>query len=305
MRRFLVSSEADGKRLDSWLSMQGEFSRAAVQKLIAAGSVTLDGEPAKKSSRVSENQVVMVDEPDVETIGPVFERAPFELRYEDEHLAVVSKPAGVVVHPAGPPKGNTLVEALAEQMDLAPAGGKIRPGIVHRLDKDTSGLLVVAKTDEAFRALVLAIKERDIRRIYWALVLGKFEVVTGRIEAPIGRSRRSPVLMSVAGAGREAATEFRVIEQTGDLSLLEVTLVTGRTHQIRVHLSHIQHPVVGDRTYGRAASERAKTLGLVRPFLHAHSLQFLHPITSEEISVSDPLPHDLEKALELARGHGR
>lgn len=305
MRRFLVSPGDDGRRLDSWLSMQGEFSRAEVQRLIAVGSVTLDGEPAKKSSRVSENQVVLVDEPEAKAISTSSESAPFELRYEDEHLAVVSKPAGVTVHPAGPPKGNTLVEALAERMSLAPAGGKIRPGIVHRLDKDTSGLLVVAKTDETFRALVHAIKEREIRRVYWALVLGKFEVVTGRIEAPIGRSRRSPVLMAVAGAGREAATEFKVIEQIGELSLLEVTLVTGRTHQIRVHLSHIQHPILGDRTYGRAASDRARALGLVRPFLHAHNLQFLHPITSEELSVSDPLPQDLEKALELARGAGR
>ena len=301
MRRFRVSSGTDGKRLDSWLSIEGGFSRTEVQRLISAGAVTLDGERARKSSRVSENQVVIVDESDAHGVGTTGDPAPFEVRYEDEHLAVVSKPAGVVVHPAGPLRGATLVEALATRMSLAPAGGEIRPGIVHRLDKDTSGLLVVAKTDEAFRGLVNAIKKREITRVYSTLVLGTFEVVTGRIEAPIGRSRRSPILMSVAGAGRDATTEFRVIEQTGELSLLEVTLVTGRTHQIRVHLSHIGHPVVGDRTYGRAASDRAKQLGLTRPFLHARHLQFLHPVTSEELSISEPLPQDLEKALELAR----
>jgi 23S rRNA pseudouridine1911/1915/1917 synthase len=292
-------------RLDSWLSIQGGFSRAEVQRLIEAGSVTLDGKPARKSSRVSEDQQVEVSDLDRKRLDTKGEPAGFEVRYEDEHLAVVSKPAGVVVHPAGVPKGNTLVEALAERMSLAPAGGEIRPGIVHRLDKDTSGLLVVAKTDESYRALVDAIRKREVTRIYMALVLGRFDVTTGRIEAPIGRSRRTPILMAVAGAGRDAATEFRVVEQPGDLSLLEVTLVTGRTHQIRVHLSHIQRPVVGDRTYGRAADNYAKAIHLNRPFLHAHKLKFLHPISAKELLVSDPLPQDLSIALEFARSLAR
>ena len=297
--KFVVSSTDEGERLDAWLASTGRFSRAEAQRLIDTGSVTVDGKKAKKSARVAPSQLVEITK---ESPAAPAIPARFVIRYSDEHLAVVSKPSSVVVHPAGKPKGTTLVEALSSVMPLAPAGGAERPGIVHRLDKGTSGLLVVGKTDDAYHALVASMKKREIKRTYRALVLGMFDVPGGRIDAPIGRGARNPTKMAVVGAGKAAVTEFRVIEEiAARLSLLDISLVTGRTHQVRVHLSHIGHPVVGDGTYGAKARSMAETLGLRRPFLHAYALDFIHPISGIEISVTDPLPEDLVNALEIAR----
>lgn len=230
------------------------------------------------------------------------ERTPaeFEVRFEDEYLAVVAKPAGVVVHPAPGTRSETLVEALERRMPLASASGESRPGVVHRLDKGTSGLLIVAKTDASYHALVRMMRHRRIHRSYFALVQGKFRMPTGRIEAPVGRkSQRGG--MSVTPSGRDAVTSFEVMEEIGELSLIRAELHTGRTHQIRVHLSHIGHPVVGDPDYGRKAAATAKAIGLERPFLHAAHLEFSHPIDGRHIEVTDDLPPDLLAALEKSR----
>lgn len=221
--------------------------------------------------------------------------------YEDDDLAVVAKPAGMVVYAAKNRTDTSLIDALRGRMPLAQAGGPDRPGIVHRLDKDTSGLLAVAKTDRALMALTAAMKSRAISRWYLALASGSFHLPRGRIEAPVGRSRKDPTRMSVANQGKPAATNFRVLEEYSTSSYLEVGLETGRTHQIRVHLSHIKHPIVGDSVYGPATLPLARSLGLRRPFLHAVRLRFVHPITGGQLDLSQPLPPDLEAALLLAR----
>ncbi|MGH2706028.1 MAG: RluA family pseudouridine synthase [Actinomycetota bacterium] len=294
-----VDPEGEGRRLDAWLAVAAGISRSVAGRLIEQGLVTVDGAAAAKSLRLSAGQRVLVDRPAPPPPAPT---APFEVRFEDEHVAVVAKPAGVVVHPAPGLADPTLVDALRARMPLAPAAGEDRPGIVHRLDRDTSGLLVVAKTDAAYRGLVSAMQTREVRRRYLALVLGEFSLPAGRIEAPVGRAPRIPTRMTVTPEGREAVTQFRVLEALGRVALLEVHLGTGRTHQIRVHLEHIGHPVVGDPTYGRRAHSLQTELGLERPFLHAAGLSFDHPVLAGvRVDVSEPLPPDLEAALERAR----
>jgi 23S rRNA pseudouridine1911/1915/1917 synthase len=288
-----------GRRLDTWLAGSFGMSRAEAQRLISAGLVRVDGGTATKSHRVREGESVVVSESSPP--APATATVPYEVRYEDEHLAVVAKPAGVIVHPAPGVKATTLAEALRLRMPLAPAAGESRPGIVHRLDKDTSGLLVVAKTDEAYLGLVRAMRERRIERGYIALVAGSFDMPRGRVEAPVGRSERRPGRMGVTGLGRDAATEFEVVEEIGPATLIEVRLLTGRTHQIRVHLSHIGRPVLGDEAYGRRALPLARRIGLRRPFLHAGRLRFAHPIKGHEVSVQEELPQDLADALAAAR----
>lgn len=255
---------------------------------------------AAKSLKVHPGQVVEIDEP-----PPVPEAVAIGLevpvRFEDEHLAVVAKPAGLVVHGVGGSTAPAMVDALAERMSLAPASGERRPGVVHRLDKGTSGLLVVAKTDRAYTALVDQMKARRVSRTYRALVVGRFSLPTGRIEAPVGRSANRPTLMSVSPAGRAATTDFEVLEDLKEVSLLSVKLLTGRTHQIRVHLAHIHHSVVGDMQYGGGAHHLPQALGLTRPFLHAWALEFTHPFTKELVRVEEALPADLQAALEAAR----
>lgn len=223
------------------------------------------------------------------------------VRYEDDHLAVVNKPPGLLVHKAGRASGPTLVDDLAARMPLARAGGKDRPGIVHRLDKDTSGLLIVAKTDAVLEKLIDAMKQRAIRRTYLALAMGSFGLPRGRVEAPVRRSTKDPTRMSVGSGGKAATTNFKVLEQFHGSSYLQVDLETGRTHQIRVHLAHIKHPVVGDPVYGRSTLVLAETLGLTRTFLHAARIRFPHPVTANEVEVAEPLPADLEAVLASAR----
>lgn len=300
--RLRVGPEGDGSRLDAWLARAIGVARSEAERLIGGGHATVDGEPAPKSLRLREGQEVVVRRPPP-AVAPVVP-ATFEVRFEDAHLAVVAKPAGVVVHPApgaGAGSRQTLVEALAGSMTLARGGGPGRPGVVHRLDRDTSGLIVVAKTDEAHRLLVEQMKARRVERTYLALVAGAFRMPAGRIEAPLGRSPRDPTRRAVLPGGREAVTEFTVIEEFAACSLLEVRLHTGRTHQIRVHLSHVGHPVVGDRVYGRATARLAGDVGLSRPFLHAARLRLVHPVTGEEVEVDEPLPADLRAALRKVR----
>ena len=291
----LVPTEAAGERLDRYLARLEEVgSRAEAERALAAGRVRVDGQVLPKSHRLGGGERVEVEapeEPAADETTPEWLRIP----YEDEHLLVVDKPAGIAVHPGAGRATGTLVQALAP---YGVTGGRdaARPGIVHRLDRDTSGLLVVARSDEAYRRLADLVRRREIEREYLALVRGQPQSWAGRIEAPIGRDRDDPTRQSLdTDAPRDAVTHFRVLELLTAHAFLSVRLETGRMHQIRVHLASIGLPVVGDRTYG------VRGLGLRRQFLHAARLAFDHPFSGDQVVVESPLPADLEAALGRAR----
>ncbi len=292
-RELVVGSEAAGTRLDVFLAAP-LGSRAQAQSLIDAGRVWVDGRlrPKRYSVRAGERVSVQPPLPEPAEVEPA--DVPFTVAYEDGHLLVVDKPAGVVVHPARGHRAGTLAQALTGRG----AGGEEpwRAGIVHRLDRDTSGLLVVAKNDAVHRALKQMIVERHVQREYLALVDGRPESRAGTIDAAIGRDRRDRVLMSIdSDQPREARTHFEIERLLPESTLLRVVLDTGRTHQIRVHMAAIGHPVVGDKQYG--ATMR---YGLKRQFLHAARLAFAHPVTGEKLDVGSPLPEDLAAALDSA-----
>jgi 23S rRNA pseudouridine1911/1915/1917 synthase len=295
--RLRVPPEARGQRLDRFLATIAEVgSRAAAERLLAAGGVRVDGTPRAKSHRLQGGEEVAfeaVEQPSAEITPEAME---LHVPYEDEHLLVVDKPAGLAVHPAAGHATGTLVHGL---VSLEAAGGSdpARPGIVHRLDRDTSGLLVVARSPEAHRRLQNLVRRRALEREYLALVVGRPQSRRGTIEAAIGRDRRDPVRHSLDTATpRAATTHFEVEELLTRHALLQVRLETGRTHQIRVHLAAIELPVAGDPLYGVAGE-----LGLERQFLHAARLAFPHPFTGEPVDASSPLPADLGEALERAR----
>lgn len=296
-----VGSGDEGKRLDVFLAERTGLTRSRVQELIAAGKARAGGEIREKHYRVRCGEEVSLEIPPPEPAEPRPQDLDIRLLYEDHHLAVVSKPAGMVVHPAAGHREGTLVNAaLFSLRGLSGVGGVERPGIVHRLDRDTSGLLVLAKDDHAHLHLQEMVKERRLKRIYLALVHGVPASPLGTVEAPVGRDPQDCKRMAVTSRGRPAVTHFRVTEDFGEASLLEVELVTGRTHQIRVHMSYIGHPVVGDETYGRKG-RLERELGLSRQFLHAYRLRFPHPFTGEELEFEDPLPEDLSGALDRLR----
>jgi 23S rRNA pseudouridine1911/1915/1917 synthase len=283
-----------GRRLDAVVAALPEVGgRTLAERLVTGGAVLVDGRPRPKSHRLTGGEELEVELPDNRELVPI--ELPLDVVFEDEHLLVVDKPAGLVVHPSGPEERATLAHGL---LALGAAGGDPeRPGIVHRLDRDTSGLLVVARSPEAFERLAEAIRERRVERHYLALVRGAPRSRTGRIEAPIGRDRRDRTRHSLdTDTPREAVTWFEIRERIGGRTLLDVRLETGRTHQIRVHLEAIDLPVCGDPTYGVEGD-----LGLERQFLHAHRLRLEHPFTGEELDLESPLPPDLASALELAR----
>lgn len=287
-----MPEDAAGVRLDRFLA-EHLGSRARAQALIADGRVTVDGRPERKRHVVAAGELIEVDEP-APPRPPVAPAAQFAIAYDDEYLLVVDKPAGVVVHPARGHRTGTLAQALAG----VAAGGEEgwRAGIVHRLDRDTSGLLVVAKNEAVHRALKGLLQARLLEREYLTLVEGRVDARTGTIDAAIGRSRGDRVLMSIdSDTTREARTHFSVERLLPRATLLRVTLETGRTHQIRVHLQAIGHPLCGDVSYGGH-----RVYGLKRQFLHAARLRFPHPITAEVLDVSSPLPEDLVQALRLA-----
>jgi 23S rRNA pseudouridine1911/1915/1917 synthase len=282
-----------GTRLDQFLA-EPLGSRARAQRLIDAGLVLVDGRVRPKRHTLHGHELIEVEEDESPLVTVEAEPAPFRIAYEDDRLLVVDKPAGVVVHPGKGNRAGTLAQALAG----VAAGGDDpwRAGIVHRLDRDTSGLLVVAKDEHTHRALKALLSSRRLRREYLTLVDGHPEARSGTIEAPIGRHRRDPLLMSIdTDTPREARTHFELERLLPDCSLLRVTLDTGRTHQIRVHMSAIGHPVLGDRQYGGRMA-----YGLTRQFLHAARLAFPHPASGEEVDVQSPLPDDLGAALECA-----
>jgi 23S rRNA pseudouridine1911/1915/1917 synthase len=288
---------ADAGRLDAVVAATTGASRADVQRAIAAGGVLVDGRRRPKSFRLDGGEHIVVDL--AEEIPLAAEGPAVPVVFEDEHLLVVSKPAGLVTHPTARRRNGTLVNRLlAMGVRLAPAGGELRPGIVHRLDAGTSGLLIVAKTDEAYAALRDGFLHHAVDRRYLALVRGRVQHDSFGVEAPLGRRAAKIVVDRVDG--RPATTSFEVRERMPRATLLEATPETGRTHQIRVHLSAIGHPIVGDRAYG-GGGEEAQRVGLSRPFLHAWRLRFRHPVTGEQISLDDPLPDELVDVLARVR----
>jgi 23S rRNA pseudouridine1911/1915/1917 synthase len=270
-------------------------SRAAAERLLEAGAVLVDGEARTKSYRLAGGEEIAIDPPAPAAAEPAVALPELTIAYEDEHLLVVDKPAGVVVHPAPGHAGGTLAQALAAAG--AAGGEEDRPGIVHRIDRDTSGLLVVARSPETYERLQRLVKRRALTREYLALVVGRPRSRRGTIDAPLGRDRHDRLRHSLdTDSPRAAVTHFEVEELLPQHALLRVRLETGRTHQIRVHLGAIDLPVAGDPTYGVAGD-----LGLERQFLHAARLAFAHPITGDPVDVSSPLPSDLAAALAAAR----
>ena len=294
--RFTVAEDAEGLRLDRALAARAEIgTRSLSERLLQAGAVRVDGAARAKSHRLERGSVVEVELPSsADAVEPASVTAP--LAFEDEHVVVVDKPSGLAVHPAA---GGSAPTLLPQLLTLGAVGGDdpSRPGVVHRLDLDTSGLLVVARSQGAYAALQAALRRREVERLYLALVRGHPRSRTGRIDAPLGRDRRDRTRRSLdTDEPREAVTHFELVEALPEHALLEVRLETGRTHQIRVHLAAIDLPVSGDRQYGVG-----KDLGLERQFLHAHRLRFRHPVTGEDVDLRSPLPADLETALARAR----
>jgi 23S rRNA pseudouridine1911/1915/1917 synthase len=311
-----VPGSGTGERLDRFLAAaQTDLSRNRLQSLIRAGRVSVNGRPGRASQRLHGGDRVSLELPEARSTRLEPEPRSLAIVFEDASLLVIDKPPGMVVHPGAGVRTGTLVQALLHHHPaIAGVGGEGRPGIVHRLDKDTSGLMVVAKTDRAFRALVAAIQAREVERVYRALAWGDPGRDAGRIEAPIGRDRRHRKRMAVVTrGGKPAATRWEVLERFGPAVSLAVTLESGRTHQIRVHLSHLGLPVVGDPVYGGRGKKllslgsgerslgRALLECLPRQALHASELRLTHPVSGKSLSFTTPLPEDFSRALEILR----
>lgn len=296
----LVSDE-NGVRIDAWISKRLEkYSRSYIQKLIDDGLVSVNGSVVKANYKVKMEDNITVQIPEPEVLDIVPEDIDVPILYEDEHIIVVNKPKGMVVHPAAGNYSGTLVNALMKHCgdNLSSINGVIRPGIVHRIDKDTSGVLVVAKSDEAHEKLSSMLKEHDINRVYIALVHGIIREESGKIDAPIGRHPVDRKKMAVnTKNGRRAVTHFKVLERFKDATLLEVRLETGRTHQIRVHMSYIGYPILGDTVYGRKKDK----YNLNGQALHAKLLGFVHPVTNEYMEFEADLPEYFKELLEELR----
>ena len=299
MIRFTPDDSELGERVDVVLARRAGVTRTLAQRALKSGEIRLGGVQTRPSHRLEPGDVVEGRVSASVIAAPRGEDIPVAVRYEDDRVMVVSKPSGLVTHPARGHHSGTLVNALLGLGEPLAGRGSTRPGIVHRLDKDTSGLLLVAKDDDAQRHLVNALRRREVERAYLALVRSEMPAPSGTIEAPIGRHPVRRWVMAVVPAGRPAVTHYRVLAATGEVSLLRVTLETGRTHQIRVHLAHIGRPVLGDGPYG-GRSELSARLGLSRPFLHAVGLAWPHPDDGRRIEVVDDLPADLVAALDAA-----
>ncbi len=291
-----------GSRLDAFLTGHLHAqSRSRIKVLVEAGHVTVDGAPAKPALRVRRGQRIEVVVPPPPPVGVTPEAIPLDVVYEDAHLLVVNKPPRLTVHPGAGRSSGTLANAIVARVPhLAGVGGAQRPGIVHRLDKDTSGLLVVAKTSQAYQSLQSQVAARAAGRTYLALVCGVVPDDEGIVSAPIGRHPRHRTKMAVVPRGRTAITRYRVLERFARHTLIEAELVTGRTHQIRVHFAHLGHPVAGDPVYGARPDE----LGVGRQALHAFRLRFAHPVSGAEMTFEAPLPLDLAAAVQRARAQG-
>jgi 23S rRNA pseudouridine1911/1915/1917 synthase len=292
---FTVSKESAGKRLDQALQeVLPQFSRARLQQWIRGGHVRVNGSASRPSQPLREGDRVEVEPQDLPPLRARAESIPLEILYEDEDLVAIDKPAGMVVHSGAGAHSGTLVNALLARFSaLSSLGGEMRPGIVHRLDRHTSGVLLVAKNDAAHRALSAQFASRTVKKTYLALVHGAVRQERGRVEKPITRDPRRRIRMTARlGTGREASTEYRVLRRWEKFTLLEVKIGTGRTHQIRVHLASLGHPVVGDALYGAPSSiQNRPPLG--RYFLHAHRIEFQQPRTGLLVEIESPLPREL------------
>ncbi len=295
----MVEEDWEGERLDAFIAGElDDLSRSQVKGLIDSKQVEVDGEPRKASYRLKLGEEIKVVIPEAREIEIIAQNIPLTIIYEDSDIAVIEKPKGMVVHPAQGNPDNTLVNALLFHIkDLSGINGEIRPGIVHRLDKDTSGVMVVAKNDNAHRNLSQQIKEHTINREYLALVHGIIKENLGTIDAPIGRSKVERKKMAVVAEGRNAISHYQVLERFQNYTFIKVKLETGRTHQIRVHFSYIKHAVVGDPLYGSGR----KHFDLDSQALHAHLLGFVHPSSGEYMEFKSPLPEYMENILTQLR----
>ena len=297
--RFVIQDHEAGIRLDHYLTQQVEgYSRSHLRKLMDQGLITVDGSYRKAGYRLNVGDVIHVVIPPTRSLAVEPEDIALDIIYEDSDIIVINKAPGMVVHPAAGNPGGTLVNALlAHCQDLSGIGGIHRPGIVHRLDKDTSGVMVAVKNDTAHRSLAVQIRDRTAKRWYIALVHGNILADEGLIYAPIARHPVHRKQMAVIESGRVASTQYYVRERFGDYALVECRLETGRTHQIRVHMAHIKHPIVGDFVYG----PKQNKLGMTRQALHAYHLGLVHPRTGAAMEFTAPLPPDMSQALGLLR----
>ena len=296
MEEKVLQLTTDGRRLDVQLSEEAGISRSRAASLMEEGCCLLDGKPCTKAgTKPAPGKTLVLTIPAPKDPVPQAEDIPLEILFEDNDLAVVVKPRGMVVHPAAGHSEGTLVNALLGNLEeLSGIGGEKRPGIVHRLDKDTSGVMMVAKNDDTQTELSRMLKDREIEKHYLALVEGTLKEKEGVVEATIGRSKKDRKKMAVDPEGRPAVTEWRVVAEGRNCSLLDVHILTGRTHQIRVHMRHIQHPVCGDPIYGYEKGVKAPCL-----MLHARSLAYAHPRTHEKMTFQAPLPGDFLKGLKM------
>ena len=310
--RFTVAESDQGRRLDQFLSETNlDISRSHVKNLIGKGSILLNQKPTKPSARLKAGDVISGTLPDPEPLSLKPEPLPLSILYEDPSIIVVDKPPGMVVHPAAGAPSGTLVNALLYHCkDLAGINGVLRPGIVHRLDKDTSGVMVIAKDDKAYHGLTQQFKHRTVKKVYWAIAYGQFGKAEGLIDSPIGRHPVERKRMSThTRKGRPAITRWRVLESFNGSTLLEIIPQTGRTHQIRVHLSSMGHPLLGDPLYGRKGRPgsihepllKECAMRINRQALHAHQLTIDHPQTGERIQFVSPFPQDMREVLECLR----
>lgn len=296
MKEYIVSQEEKGKRLDTYIpSVDTDITRTSAQRLIEDGNILVNGKNAKVSYKIQENDKISVEIPEPKQIELKAQNIPIEIIYEDSDIIVVNKPKGMVVHPANGNPDGTLVNAIMAicKDSLSGIGGEIRPGIVHRIDKDTSGLLIVAKNDNAHVKMSEQIKNHEVKKTYIALVRGVIKENEATIDMPIGRSTSDRKKMAVNRNGKNAVTHIKVIKRYEKYTLVEVNIETGRTHQIRVHLSHIGYPIIGDYTYSNGKNE----FGVEGQCLHAKSLEFKHPITGKEMKLEAPLPQYFQEIL--------
>ena len=297
MEQLVITAQTESARLDKFISDNSDISRSYAVKLIDEGCVTLNGSKATKKSKVALGDTVVIDLPEPEDIEAQPEDIPIDIVYEDDSVIVVNKPRGMVVHPAPGNMTGTLVNGLLYHCTLSGINGAVRPGIVHRIDKDTSGLLVVAKTNEAHEALSAQLKERKALRKYVCIVNGNIKEDSGTIDKPIGRHPIDRKRMAIIEGGREAVTHFRVLERFGMYTFVECTLETGRTHQIRVHMASIGHSIVSDPVYG-IKKDREKAKGQL---LHAKTIGFTHPKTGELMEFSSDPPQEFTAFLDKLR----
>ena len=296
MKKEIIVESEEQKRIDAYISEKTEYSRTAVQRLIEENKIKVNGKKEKASYKVQKGDIIEIDEEPAREIELKAQDIPLQILYEDSDIIVINKPKGMVVHPANGNPDGTLVNAIMAicKDSLSGIGGKIRPGIVHRLDKNTSGAIIIAKNDKAHINLSEQLKNHKIKKTDIALVRGVVKENNATINIPIGRSKKDRKKMDVDKNGKEAITHFKVLKRFSDCTLLEINIETGRTHQIRVHLSHIGYPIIGDEVYSNGKNK----WNIVGQCLHAKSLDFKHPINGKSMHIEAPIPEYFEKIIE-------